>query len=158
MILLTCMQTSSTMSTCIININNDHDHDSASPLLPPHLSIDDNNNNGRYPDHHDHPYQQHRQRQKGSRCDTSRVLRYVFYLFFSFEFTTNEYIYFRLLTTTQRLPRHLRGDVAAVSDTIELRGTDRLEKWQGEGMGLETRLVLSPWYVFLSFLLEYTDT
>ena len=142
MTLLTCMQTSSTMSTCIININNDHDKDPASPPLPPrppHLSSDDNNNNGRYPDHHNHPYQQHRQQQKGSRRDTSRVLRYVFFLYFSlFKFTTNEYIHFRLLTTTQRLPRHLCSDVAAVSDAIELRGTVRLEKWQGEGTGLET--------------------
>ena len=139
MTLLTCMQTSSTMSMCIININNDNDNDPASPPLPPHLSSDDNNNNGRYPDHHNHPYQQHRQRQKGSRRDTSRVPRYFIYLYFSlFKFTTNEYIHFRLLTTTQRLPRHLCGDVAAVSDANELRGTVRLEKWQGEGTGLET--------------------
>ena len=49
--------------------------------------------------------------------------------------------------------------MAAVSDTIELQETDRLEKRQGEGMGLETQLVSSPWYVFLlSFLLDYTDS
>ena len=87
------MQTSSTMSMCIININNDNDNDPASPPLPPHLSSDDNNNNGRYPDHHNHPYQQHRQRQKGSRRDTSRVLRYVFFYIFLFlnSLLTNTY-------------------------------------------------------------------
>ena len=157
MTLLTCMQTSSTMSMCIININNDHDHDPASPPLPPHLSSNNNNNNGRYLT---------TTTTRTSSIDSGKRARDVtclkslgmFFYFSLFELTTDEYIYFRLLTTTQRLPRHRGGDVATVSDAIELRGNDRFEKWQGEGMGLETRLVSSPWYVFFSFLLEYTDT
>ena len=76
MTLLTSVQTSSTMSTCIININYDHDHDPASPLPPPHLNSDDNNDNSRYPDHYDHLYhQQHRQQQMGSRCVMYSVSR-----------------------------------------------------------------------------------
>ena len=79
------------MSTRIININNDHDND---PPLPPHLNSDDDDNNGRYPEHHDHPYhQQHRQQQKGSRRDTSRALRYVFFFVFLFSNTLLTNIY-----------------------------------------------------------------
>ena len=135
MTLLTCMQTSSTMSTCIININNDHDHDPASPPLPPHLSSDNNNNNGRYLTT---TTTRTSSIDSGKRArDVTRLESLGMFFFFSlFKFTTNKYIHFRLLITPQRLPRHLCGDMAAVSDAIELRGTDRLE--QGEGMGLET--------------------
>ena len=148
MTLLTCMQTSSTMSICIINIINDHDHDPASPPLSPHLSSDDNNNNGHYTTTRTSSINSGK-----SAWDVSRLESLgMFFIYFSlYKFTTNEYIHFRLLTTTQQLPCHLRGDVAAISDTIELRVTDRLEKRQGEGMGLETRLVSSPWYVFFIF-------
>ena len=82
----------------------------------------------------------------------------MFFFFFLFLNTLlTKYLHYRLLTTTQRLPHHLRGDVTAVSDTIELQG-DRLEKRQGEGMGLETWLVSSPWYLFFIFFLGHTNT
>ena len=98
MTLLTCVQTSSTMSTCIININNNNP---ASPPLPPHLNSDNDNDNDNscYHDHHDHPYhQQQRPQQKGSRHITSQALRYVFIYIFLFlnKLLTNIYILDRL--------------------------------------------------------------
>ena len=143
MTLLTCMQTSSTMSTCIININNDNDNDPASPPLPPHLSSDNNNNNGHYPDHHDHPYQQHRQQQKGSRHDTSRALRYVFlFIFLLLNTLLTKYLHYRLLTTTQWQPYPTQSSC---------EGPIGWRKGRGKGWGLRRDSSRALGMFFLSF-------
>ena len=141
--MLTCVQTSSTMSTCIININNDNDNDN-DPPLPLHLNSDNNNNNnGCYPDHHDHPYhQQHRQQQKGSRRVTSQAFRYVFLLFSSFKYTTNKYIHFRLLTTTQWQPYPTQ---------LSCKGLIGWRNGRGKGWGSRRDLSRAPGMFFFFF-------
>ena len=70
----------------------------------------------------------------------------MFFIYFSLLNTLlMKYLHYRLLATTTN---------GCCIHTIKLRGADRLEKRQGEGMGLETQLVLSPWYVFFIFFLR----
>ena len=46
----------------------------------------------------------------------------------------------------------------ATCGTKMCTGMDRLEERQGKRMGLETRLVSSPWYTFFLFFFDYTNT